>query len=69
MLMKLKENLLYIGIIVFFLTFLIEHIFPFDTEITSFLKGIGCGIIVGAVIQKITKKKTINNSRAKNAIT
>ena len=57
MLKKLKEKLLYIGIIVFLLTLLVEHVFSVDTDFIDFCKGIGVGIVLGGVFNLMTKKR------------
>ena len=57
MIKHLKDNLFfYIGIIVFLLTLLAEHLSLIDTDIVGALKGLGCGLILAGVINLITKK-------------
>ena len=57
MIKHLKENLsFYIGIIIFSLTLLAERLFLIDTDISGFIKGCGCGIILAGVINLISKK-------------
>jgi uncharacterized membrane protein (Fun14 family) len=62
MIKHLKGNLFfYIGIIVFSLILLAEHLLAehlslIDMDIAGFLKGVGCGLILGGVINFITKK-------------
>ena len=53
----LKENLFYIGVLVFAVTLLVEHLFSVDTEITGFCKGIGVGLLLAGVIKLLTRKK------------
>ena len=57
MIKYLKGNIIfYIGVIVFLLTLLVEHLFSLETDIIGFLKGISCGIILGGIINLIEKK-------------
>ena len=57
MVKNLKSNLIfYIGVVVFALTLFAECLFSIETELNGFIKGIGCGIILGGVINLITKK-------------
>ena len=59
MLQDSKKRLFTIGIavVVFALTFLIEHLFSVDTEITGFVKGFCIGLLIAVVISFIPKKK------------
>ena len=57
MIKDLKGNLIfYIGVIVFSITILTEHLFSIDTDISSFVKGAGCGLIIGGVIKYLERK-------------
>jgi len=56
--LKLKDNLFYIGVIIFSLTLFVEHLFSIKTDFTCFVKGFGCGLqLVGVVILIIKKNK------------
>ena len=58
MLKKIKDNLFYIGVIIFSLTLFIEHLFMGETNLTCFLKGFACGIqLAGVVILMMNKNK------------
>ncbi|MDH6354479.1 hypothetical protein M2132_000807 [Dysgonomonas sp. PH5-45] len=60
---KLKNNLLYIGILIFSLTSLAEQLFPIEANLICFLKGFGCALgLVGAVVM-IKKKAKRQSSR------
>ena len=51
MLKKIRDNLFYIGIIIFSLTLITEQLFLGETNITSFLKGFTSSILlIGVVI-------------------
>ena len=57
MIKHLKGNLFfYIGIIFFSLVLLAEHLYLIDTDSADLLKGLGCGLILGGVINFITKR-------------
>ena len=57
MLKKLKDNLFYIGIIIFSLTLFAEHSFLGESNFTCFMKGFACGLeLVGVVIIFKNKK-------------
>ena len=59
--LKLKDNLFYIGVIIFSLTLFLEHLFSIQTGITCFFKGFGCGLLlVGAVVLNMKKRKESN---------
>jgi len=46
-----RENLFYIGVIIFSLMLLIEHLFSVNTNTIHFFKGFGIGLeLVGAVL-------------------
>ena len=56
MLTKLKENLFYIGVIIFSMTLFVEHLFSIETGLTCFFKWFDCGLeLVGAIILVIKK--------------
>ena len=56
---KLKDNLFYIGVIIFSLTLFVEHLFSIEASVTCFFKGFGCGLeLVGVVILMMKKQKT-----------
>jgi hypothetical protein len=58
MLKNFKDNLFYIGVIIFSLTLFVEHLFSIETDLTCFFKGFGCGLeLVGAVILIAKKRK------------
>ena len=47
----LKDNLFYIGVLIFSLTLFVEHLLSIESNLTCFIKGFGCGIqIVGVVV-------------------
>jgi len=55
---KLKDNLFYIGVIIFSLTSFIEHLFSIETDLTCFFKGLGTGLeLVGVVVLIMNKRK------------
>ena len=56
MLTELKENLFYIGVIVFSMTLFVEHLFSIVTGLTCFFKGFGCGLELGGAIILVIKK-------------
>lgn len=54
----LKDNLFYIGILVFSITMFLEHLVLGENNLTCFLKGFSCGLeIVGSFF--IFKKKNV----------
>ena len=56
--LKLKDNLFYIGVIIFSLTLFVEHLFTIETGLTCFFKGFGCGLqLVGVVVLIMKKRK------------
>lgn len=58
MIKGLKDNLFYIGVVIFSLTLFAEHLFSGETNITCFMKGFACGIeLVGVVILIKNKKR------------
>ena len=45
---KVRDNLFYIGILIFSITIFCEHLFLGENNFTCFLKGFACGLgIVG----------------------
>jgi len=47
----IKDNLFYIGVLIFSLTLFTEHLLSLSTPVTCFLKGFAAGIqIVGVVV-------------------
>ena len=59
--LKLKENLFYIGVIIFSLTLFVEHLLSIETGLTCFFKGFGTALeLVGAVILILKKNKNNN---------
>ena len=55
---KLKDNLFYVGVIIFSLTLFIEQLCSIETNFTHFIKGFGVGIqLVGVVILFMKKGK------------
>ena len=49
--LKLKDSLFYIGVIIISLTIFAEHLFPIGTSLSCFLKGFGCALqMVGVVV-------------------
>ena len=58
---KLKNNLFYIGVIIFSLTLFIEQLCSIETNFTHLIKGFGVGIqLVGVVILFMKKGKESN---------
>lgn len=59
MLAKFKNNMFYIGILIFSLTLFFEHLLFGETHITCFIKGLACGLeLVGVILLiKNNKKK------------
>jgi len=53
----LKEHLFYIGLLVFALSLLVEHLFSIDTDITSFCKGLGSGLLLAGIVKLLMKKQ------------
>ena len=54
---KVKDNLLYIGIIVVSLTLFVQHLFSIESNITHFFMGFGCALqLVGAFVLMRKKK-------------
>lgn len=48
---KIRENMFYIGVLLFSITLFIEHLFLGETDLTCFLKGFACGIqLIGVII-------------------
>ena len=48
---NVKDNLLYIGLIVFSLTVFVQHLFSIETDLTCFFMGLGCGLqLVGVFV-------------------
>lgn len=48
---KLRDNLFYIGVLIFSITLFCEHLFLGENNLTCFFKGFSCGLeIVGAFI-------------------
>lgn len=53
---KTRDNMFYIGILIFTITMFCEHLFLGENNFTCFLKGFACGLeIIGIVI--IFKKR------------
>ena len=58
---KVKDSLLYIGLIVFSLTILVQHLFSIATDLTGFFMGLGCGLqLVGVFV--LMKKRCIQTN-------
>ena len=57
MMKKIRDNMFYIGILIFSLTMFLEHIFWGETAITAFIKGFGCGIELVGIFFLIRNKK------------
>lgn len=59
MIEKFKNNMLYIGILIFSLTLFFEHLIFGETDITCFIKGFACGLgLVGVIILIKNNKKS-----------
>lgn len=59
---KIRDNMFYIGIIIFCLTMFFEQLFLGETNLTCFLKGFACGLeILGAFILIKNKKKWVKS--------
>jgi len=54
---KVKDNLLYIGLIVFSLTVFVQHLFSIESDLTGFFMGIGCGLQLMGVFVLIKKRR------------
>ncbi|MCL2596400.1 MAG: hypothetical protein FWD66_01810 [Paludibacter sp.] len=57
---KIKENLFYIGVIIFSLTLFAENLFEIKTNFTAFCSGFGIGLELVGVFFLIKKKKDNN---------
>lgn len=57
MLKEIKDNMFYIGILIFSLTLFMEHLLFGETHITCFIKGFACGIQLVGVILLIKKNR------------
>ena len=56
--LKLKDNLFYIGIVIFSLTLFVKHLFSIQSGIIEFIMGFGVGLeLVGVVILIMKKRK------------
>jgi hypothetical protein len=56
--LTLKDNLFYIGVIIFSLSIFVEHLFSIETNLTCFLKGFACGLeLIGVVVLIMKKRK------------
>ena len=54
---KLKENLFFIGVIIFSLTIFLERLLSIDTNFAHFVKGFGVGLQLIGVIFLFMRKK------------
>ena len=50
MLQKIRDNMFYIGVLIFSLTLFAEHLFLGETHFTCFLKGFACGLELVRII-------------------
>ena len=54
---KVRDNLFYIGILIFSITMLFEHLFLGESNLTCFLKGFACGLGIVGIIFIFKNKK------------
>ena len=52
----LRESLFYIGVVVFSLVLLIEHLFPINTNIIAFFKGGSTALVLLGAVFLIIKR-------------
>jgi len=57
MLGKIKNNLLYIGLVILALALLVERLFPIETDVSCFFRGLGFGVLIGGIVALFLKKK------------
>ena len=62
---KLKDNLFYIGILIFSLTVFFEQLCLGESGFTCFLKGMACGLEAVGIVVIFLKRKRIKNNRSK----
>ena len=53
----IRDNMFYIGMLLFSVTMLLEHLFLKETGLTAFFKGFACGIQIVGIIFLIKNKK------------
>ena len=54
---KVRDNLFYIGILIFSITMFCEHLFLGESNLTCFLKGFACGLEIVGIIFIFKNKK------------
>lgn len=54
---KLRDNLFYIGILIFSITVFCEHLFFGENDLTCFFKGFACGLEIVGVYFVFKNKK------------
>jgi len=55
-----KDNLFYIGVVIFSLTVFLEHLFSIENNFTQFIKGFAVGFqIVGAIVLIAKRRKEL----------
>ena len=54
---KVRDNLFYIGILIFSITMFCEHLFLGESNLTCFLKGFACGLEMVGIIFIVKNKK------------
>jgi len=60
MLKKIRDNMFFIGVIIFSLTLFVEHLLTGETNLTCFFKGFACGLeLVGIVVIFKNKKSNV----------
>ena len=52
-----RDNMFYIGIILFSLVLFAEHLFSIETPVTCFFKGLACGLELVGVFFLIRKQR------------
>ena len=57
MLNKFRDNLFYIGILIFSITLLVRNFFSSDGNIIYFFMGFSCSLLLVGVFVLIAKKK------------
>jgi len=64
MLKIIRDNMFYIGVLIFSFTLFAEHLFLGETHFTCFMKGFACGIeLVGIII--LIRNRSLRNTNSK----
>lgn len=54
---KMRDNMFYIGILIFSITLFCEHLFLGENNLTCFFKGFACGLEIVGIVFIFKNKK------------